>query len=163
MSNKNQLEFLTGREKNIKTVSWRFRDIDESYPDIKNQSKVKITSPQDLYENFKHVFDHRVKEIFVVFWLSSSNKVIGYEIISEGTLNTCLTAPREVFRGAIVATATNIIIAHNHPSGNNEFSSEDIAVTKKLVEVGKIVDINVFDSLIFTDHNYNSAVQNRLI
>ena len=71
--------------------------------------------------------------------------------------------PREVFRGAIVATCANIIIAHNHPSGNLEPSKEDISITKKLVEAGKIIDISVLDHIIFTDDGFTSFEERRLI
>jgi DNA repair protein RadC len=74
-----------------------------------------------------------------------------------------LVHPREVFRGAIVATCANIILAHNHPSGNLEPSREDISITKKLVEAGKIVDISVLDHIIFGDDGYTSFVEKRLI
>ena len=62
------------------------------------------------------IFTDQVRERFLVFWLDASNKVIGFEVVTEGTLNTSLVHPREVFRGAIVATAASIIVAHNHPS-----------------------------------------------
>ncbi len=69
----------------------------------------------------------------------------------------------EVFRGAIVATCSSIIIAHHHPSGNLEPSREDISITKKLVEAGKIVDISVLDNIIFTDNGFTSFVEQRFI
>ena len=109
------------------------------------------------------MFDGEVRERFIVFWLNTANKVIGFEIISEGTLNSSVVHPREVFRGAIVATCANIIVAHNHPSGNNEPSNEDILLTKKLVEAGKIIDISVFDHIIFAENTYTSFVEKRLI
>ena len=109
------------------------------------------------------MFDGEVKERFVVFWLSSANIVTGFEIISEGNLNSSIVHPREVFRGAIVATAANILIAHNHPSGNPEPSREDINITKKLVEAGKIIDVSVFDHIIFAEDKYTSLVESRLI
>ena len=109
------------------------------------------------------MFDGEVKERFVVFWLNSANVVTGFEVISEGTLNSSVVHPREVFRGAIVATCANIILAHNHPSGNLEPSSEDIAITKKLVEAGKIIDIKVFDHIIFAENTYTSFIEKRII
>ena len=109
------------------------------------------------------MFDGEVKERFVVFWLNSANVVTGFEVISEGTLNSSVVHPREVFRGAIVATCANIIIAHNHPSGNTDASQEDISITKKLVEAGKIIDISVFDHIIFAEDTYTSFVEKRLI
>lgn len=104
-----------------------------------------------------------MKEKFIVIWLSSANIVVGFEIISEGNLNSSIVHPREVFRGAIVATCANIIIAHNHPSGNPEPSREDINITKKLVEAGKIIDVNLFDHIIFAEDKYTSLLESRLI
>lgn len=109
------------------------------------------------------MFDGEVRERFVVFWLSTANIVTGFEIISEGNLNSSIVHPREVFRGAIVATCANIIIAHNHPSGNPEPSREDINITKKLVEAGKIIDVAVFDHIIFAEGKYTSLIESRLI
>lgn len=109
------------------------------------------------------MFDGEVKERFVVFWLNTANVVTGFEVISEGLLNSSLVAPREVFRGAIVATCANIILAHNHPSGNTDASQEDISITKKLVEAGKIIDISVFDHIIFAENSYTSFVSRGLI
>ncbi|MDQ7815877.1 MAG: JAB domain-containing protein [Melioribacteraceae bacterium] len=109
------------------------------------------------------MFEGEVKERFVVFWLNSANVVAGFEIISEGILNASVVHPREVFRAAIVATCANIIIAHNHPSGNLDASQEDIVITKKLVEAGKIIDIAVFDHIIFAEDTYTSFVSRGLI
>jgi len=148
--------------KSIKTISWKFRDVQESYPEIAFPQN-RITQPQDLYDQFKSLFHNDVKEKFVVFWLNSQNRVIGFEVVTEGTLDSSVVHPREVFRGAIVATCRNIIIAHNHPSGNLEPSNEDISITKKLVESGKIIEINVFDHIIFTNSGYTSFVEKRLM
>ena len=109
------------------------------------------------------MFDGEVKERFITFWLNSANVVIGFEIVSEGTLNSSVVHPREVFRGAIVATCANIIVAHNHPSGNTEPSNEDITLTKKLIEAGKIIDILVFDHIIFAEDTYTSFIEKRII
>lgn len=146
----------------IKTVTWKFRDSGESYPELKNR-KVKITSPETMYENFNFLFKREVREKFVVFWLSSSNNVIGFEVITEGLLNSSLVHPREVFRGAVVATCANIMLAHNHPSGNLEPSNEDISITKRLSEVGNILEIKVLDHIIFTDEGFTSFVERRII
>ncbi|MHB1687896.1 MAG: JAB domain-containing protein [Ignavibacteriaceae bacterium] len=99
----------------------------------------------------------------MVFWLSSSNVVTGFEIISEGILNCNVVHPREVFRGAIVATCANIVLAHSHPSGNVEPSNEDISITKQLVNAGKIIDIKVFDHIIFGEGEYISFVETRIM
>jgi DNA repair protein RadC len=98
-----------------------------------------------------------------VFWLNSANKVVGYEVVSEDILNSSLTHPREVFRGAIVATAASVILAHNHPSDNIEPSQEDISITRQLVESGKILGIPVHDHIIFAGNSYTSLAERGLV
>ncbi len=146
----------------IKTIEWKFREVPPSFlgfPTIKTQ----IKSPSDVFEAFKGLFDNQVRERFISIWLSSSNNVIGYEIVTEGLLNSSLVHPREVFRGAIVATCASIIIAHNHPSGNTEPSREDISITKQIVEAGKIIGIPVHDHIIFTNESYTSLTERGLM
>jgi len=109
------------------------------------------------------LFDGEVKERFIVFWLNSANIVTGFEVVSEGTLNSSVVHPREVFRGAIVATCAHIILTHNHPSGNPDPSNEDITITKRLVDAGKIIDISVFDHIIFADDKFTSFADKRII
>ena len=146
----------------IRTISWRFSDIALVYPELQQQ-KIYIRSPQDVYNNFLFLFKQQVKERFIAFWLNSANRVIGFEVITEGLLNSSLVHPREVFRGAIVATCASIIIAHNHPSGNTEPSAEDLSITKQIAEAGKIVGIPVHDHIIFTDDSYTSFAERSLI
>ncbi len=114
----------------LRTIKWRFQETHEPIPELANKSSLRVLSPQDLFLNYKTLFKDHVRERFVVFWLDASNKVMGFEIISEGTLNSSVVHPREVFRGAIVTTAASIILAHNHPSGNNEPSTEDVDINK---------------------------------
>ena len=83
--------------------------------------------------------------------------------MSEGLLNSSLTHPREVFRGAIVATAAAIIIAHNHPSESTEPSQEDISITKQIMEAGKIIGIPVHDHIIFAGDTYTSLAERGLL
>jgi DNA repair protein RadC len=145
-----------------RTISWRFRESSE-LPELKEKQSVTIRTPSDLHDNYHTLFDNQVKERFMVFWLNSGNKVVGFEIITEGLLNSCLAHPREVFRGAIIATAASIIVAHNHPSGNPEPSSEDIAMTKQFVEAGKIIGITVHDHIIFASGHYISFAERGLL
>ena len=124
---------------------------------------VQISTPEDLFENYCPLFKDKLRERFVVFWLSSSNKVIGFEIVAEGILNGSLVHSRELFRGAIVATAASIIIAHNHPSENAEPSTEDIQITRQIVETGKVVGIPVHDHIIFAGGSFTSFAERGLI
>jgi DNA repair protein RadC len=147
----------------FKTLVWAFKDTSIKYPEYSELPKKKITCPSDFYNLFNSILREESKEVFLVAWLSSSNRVQGFEIVSSGVLNASVVDPRGVFRSAIVANSANIIIAHNHPSGNPEPSNEDILITKKLVEVGKLIEINIFDHIIFADDKYTSFVESNLI
>jgi DNA repair protein RadC len=122
-----------------------------------------ISSPADIAEYFIPLLRDELKEKFIVVCLSSSNKVIKYEIISVGNLNTSVVHPREVFKLAIENNSANIILVHNHPSGNIEPSSEDIKITKQLIEAGKLMGIEVFDHLIIAGNNYSSFVDRKIM
>jgi DNA repair protein RadC len=105
-----------------------------------------------------------VKEKFYVVCLSSSNKIIKeYNLISEGSLNSSVVQPREVFKVAIESNSASIILVHNHPSGNLEPSREDIQLTKRMIEAGKLLNIKVLDHLIIAGNNYTSLVEKRLV
>jgi DNA repair protein RadC len=98
-----------------------------------------------------------------VVCLSSANKIIRYEKISSGNLNSSVIHPREIFRTAIENNSASIILIHNHPSENPEPSNEDIAITRKIVEASKMMDIPVFDHIIIAGNSYTSFVERRLI
>jgi DNA repair protein RadC len=129
----------------------------------KTLSDKKITSPQDIAEEFIPILRDEIKEQFIVVCLSTSNKIIRKEIISIGNLNSSIVHPREVFKVAVENNAASIILIHNHPSGNPEPSSEDISITKKLVEAGKMMEIPVYDHIIIAGNNYTSFVERRII
>ncbi len=126
----------------LQTTKWQFYDYQDKY-----RSR-RITSPADVFNVFHEMFKGLTVEHFMAVYLSSNNIVMGYDIISQGNLNSSVVHPREVFRGAIVQSCASIILLHNHPSGNPDPSSEDISITKKLVEAGKLIDIPVFDHLV---------------
>jgi DNA repair protein RadC len=126
-------------------------------------SNKKITSPSDIADIFIPILRDEIKEKFFVICLNSANKIIKYELISVGNLNSSVVHPREVFKVAIENNSASIILLHNHPSGNTEPSNEDITLTKKMVEAGKIFDIQVFDHLIIGGNNYTSFVDKRVI
>lgn len=126
-------------------------------------SQKKITSPADVAEIFIPILRDEVKEQFIVVCLNSANKIIRYERISQGNLNSSVVSPREIFKTAIENNSASIILIHNHPSENPEPSNEDISITKKIVESGKIMDIPVFDHIIIAGNSYTSFVEKRLI
>lgn len=123
----------------------------------------KITSPDEVAAIFIPLLRNELKEKFFVICLNTSNKIIRYEMISEGNLDSSVVHPREVFKVAIDNNAKSIILLHNHPSGNSEPSNEDIAITKKIAEAGKIIDIPVFDHIIIAQNSYTSFIEKRLL
>jgi len=114
-----------------------------------------ILSPKDVWENLRDIRDHR-KEHFIIFYLDTRNQEIQREVISVGTLNANLVHPREVFEPAVRNIAAQILIAHNHPSGNHEPSEEDIEITRRLTEAGILLGIEVMDHVIVTKTSYLS-------
>jgi DNA repair protein RadC len=92
--------------------------------------------------------DRRAEEVFAIATLDVKNKVTGVFEVSTGTLTSSLVTPREVFKRAILQNAAGIVLAHNHPSGVADASSDDVSVTKKLQKAGKIMGINVVDHII---------------
>ena len=126
-------------------------------------SNKKITSPEDIANTFIPILLHELKEKFIVVCLNSANRVIKYETISIGNLNSSVVHPREIFKVAIDCSSASIILIHNHPSGNPEPSNEDISITKKIVEVGKVMDIPVFDHIIIAGKTFTSFVERKLM
>ena len=121
----------------------------------KYEKKVIIKDPDTVLREMRDIKKWN-KEAFVGFYLDSQSKVISREIISIGILNSVIVHPREIFRTAIIRNANAIIVAHNHPSGNLEPSSEDIEITKKLRQSGDIIGIKLFDHVIVSNEGYYS-------
>ena len=115
----------------------------------------KITSANDVYEELKG-YHNKKQEYFLALYLDGANHLIQTKIITIGILNQSLVHPREVFSYAIEKRCASIIVAHNHPSGILEASNEDINVTKRLKESGKILGIELIDHLIITNDGFVS-------
>jgi DNA repair protein RadC len=125
------------------------------------KAKIYLT-PKEVWEELKDLRDHK-KEHFVIFYLDSRNQEIKREIISVGSLNANLVHPREVFKPAVRNLAAQIILAHNHPSGDPEPSEDDLEMTKRLVEAGKILGIEIVDHIIITKTGFMSFKEKKLI
>jgi len=129
---------------------------------LQNKQSVLFLSPKDVWDALKDIRDNK-KEHFVVFFLDSRNQEIKRELVSVGSLNANLVHPREVFEPAVRYLAAQIIVAHNHPSGNSEPSEEDLAITKKLVGSGKILGIEIMDHIIVVKDGFFSFKEKKLI
>lgn len=129
---------------------------------LQHKQSVLLLSPKDVWEELKDIRDNK-KEHFVIFFLDARNQEIKREIISIGSLNANLVHPREVFEPAVRYLAAQIIIAHNHPSGDPEPSPEDVDITKQLVDAGKLLDIEVKDHVIVGNASFFSLKDHALL
>ncbi|RXI40160.1 hypothetical protein DP129_05485 [Clostridium tetani] len=117
-----------------------------------------INSPEKASTYFHSVMDEIYdKEAFVVAFLNTKNRVIDHEVVSVGTINSSIVHPREVFRNAIINKANAVILCHNHPSGDLTPSTEDINITRRLKETGKLLGIQVLDHLIINGINQHEV------
>ncbi|MDD5260093.1 MAG: DNA repair protein RadC [bacterium] len=129
---------------------------------LKDKKAELYLKPEDVFGQLKDIRDNK-KEHFVILYLDTRNQEIKKEIISIGSLNASLVHPREVFEPAVRNTAAQIIIAHNHPSGDTNPSTEDIHISQRLVEAGKIMGIEVIDHVIVSKNSYFSFKEKGLI
>lgn len=110
-----------------------------------------ISGPADVYELLRAKMAHLDRERFVVVLLNTKNAVLSTHTVSIGTLSSSLVHPREVFKPAIQAGAASLVLVHNHPSGKTEPSREDREVTRRLVEAGETLGIEVLDHVVIGD------------
>ena len=97
-----------------------------------------------------------MKEAFVVLVLNTRKRILGHNLVSLGSLDTCHVSPREVFKPALVQSAASIILTHNHPSGDPTPSEADIKVTRDLIRAGQLLKIEINDHLILGNPNHSS-------
>jgi len=133
-----------------------FQSVAERYQKEQIPKKITLLSPKEVAAYLQTKFGNQSKEHFVILLLNTKNQLIDMEVVSVGTINASLVHPREVFVSAIHKLATSIILAHNHPSGDPTPSTEDVLLTKRLVEVGTVMDIHVLDHVVITGQEYYS-------
>lgn len=123
----------------------------------------KIGSPKDIVDFVASSLRNEKKEHFIVVFLSTKNTIIGQDVISIGSLNASIVHPREVFNVAIKRHAASIIAIHNHPSGDTSPSKEDVLVTERLSEAGKLIGIELLDHIIIGHESYYSFKEHHAI
>ncbi|RJQ23239.1 MAG: JAB domain-containing protein [Nitrospiraceae bacterium] len=114
---------------------------------------------REVYEYYRPRFYGLKKERFLCALLDAKNRVFRENIVSDGTLTSSLVHPREVFRYAIKEAAASVLFVHNHPSGDPCPSRDDIDITKRLVETGNIIGIQVLDHVVVSDERYVSIME----
>src|SRR5699024_12647969 len=120
-----------------------------------------IRSPEDGAKIASRFIWRDDREVFFVMSLNTKNNVIAVHRCHVGPLNSSLVHPREVFKSAILNNASSVIVAHQHPRGDITPSIEDINVTKRLVEAGKLLDIEVLDHLVANSDNSLTSLKER--
>jgi len=121
----------------------------------------ELTDPEKVYKFMRGKIKDYCKEHFYIIALNTRNWSVNE--VSLGTLDSSLVHPREVFSKAIKNSAASVILVHNHPSGNIEPSSNDIEITKRMIEAGKIMGIEILDHLIITKSKFFSFKAKRMM
>ena len=123
----------------------------------------KIISPKEVYKIVSEYLNGVDREHLVLLTLDTKNCINSITTVSIGSLNTSIVHPREVFKTAIISNASSIILAHNHPSGDPTPSKEDINITDRIKESGKILGIDLLDHLIIGDDSYISLKEKGIL
>jgi DNA repair protein RadC len=126
---------------------------------IKKSELINITSSKCAVDILKNIFSQDTfgwTEEMILLCLNRANKPIAYYKISSGGTSGTVCDPKVVFSIALGTTASGIIIAHNHPSGNLQPSQADNILTKKIKEGGELLDIKLYDHIILTEESYYS-------
>jgi len=127
------------------------------------ETRCTIRSPEDVSKFMMEELRYLQQEHFVCLFLNTKNQVIGQHTIFIGSLNSSIVHPREVFKEAIRRSSASIICLHNHPSGDPAPSKEDIEVTKRLIQAGQLVGIDILDHVVIGDGRYYSLKEHGLI
>ena len=122
-----------------------------------------IRTPEDVVNILSADYDAAVVEMAQMLALDTKNKILGIFVISTGSLNASIIHPRDIFQRAILSNAASVILVHNHPSGDPTPSSEDIELTNKLVQVGKMMDLPILDHVVIGDGKFVSLKERGII
>lgn len=120
-----------------------------------------IKGPQDGAEIASRFIGRDDREVFFVMCLNTKNHVVAVHRCHIGSLNASIVHPREVFKSAILNNAASVIVAHQHPSGDITPSMDDINVTKRLVEAGKLLGIEMLDHLVVNNEGKFTSLKEK--
>ncbi len=121
-----------------------------------NRYDYEITTPKAVFDLLKNDLGNKKKEHFKILSLNTRKKLISIDDISVGILDSSIAHPREIFKPAIQNSAASIILVHNHPSGDPTPSNDDIKMTERIIEAGKIMGIEIDDHVIISDNLFAS-------
>jgi DNA repair protein RadC len=131
-------------------------ELSKRFKSFKSGEEIKITQPQNIAEYVMEDMRYLKKEYLKIVMLNTKNIVMKVKDVSMGSLNSSIVHPREVFIEAIKYSSASIIICHNHPSGDPSPSKEDVSITNRLKECGKLLGIELLDHIIIGNGTYVS-------
>jgi DNA repair protein RadC len=123
-------------------------------------NNIQITSTDIVFKYYRDIFINKKQEYFYCVFLDTNKVVIKEKLLFIGTLDYSVVHPREVFKEAVLVSASSIICVHNHPSGNVIPSKNDFEITKRLVSIGDMLGIKVIDHVIIGSEKYYSFLEN---
>lgn len=135
----------------VESKCFRIAEIEVKYSTkVKASDRIKVTCSNDAADAFRELWSQSMehKESFYAMYLNRNNRILGIHKISEGGLTGTLIDVRCIFQVALKANACSVIVAHNHPSGNDAASEQDKTITRKIKEAGLTLDIPLLDHLI---------------
>lgn len=143
-------------------IDFKVAEVELTYKPT-NKKKGSVTTASDAYKIIKSTFSDDIieyREYFKVFLLNNNSEVIAYNTIGTGGLSECAADVRLIMQTALLTNATNIILAHNHPSGSLHPSKEDDRLTKQIADAAKIMRMRVLDHIIVAKNDYYSYAEN---
>ena len=153
-------------DKQLEKIS-KLNEFIASYNILKmDQENEKITfrSPDESGRYFASILGGmKDKERFLVAFLDNSNSIIELKTISEGSTNMAVVYPRDILKMAMANDCTSILLSHNHPGGSLKASKEDVALTQRIVDIFKPLDIRVLDHIIVGGYSYSSMAENSIL
>ena len=125
----------------------------------------KLSNPQLIVNALNDLFDlqNMAEEYIYMLTLNSKSDITGVFEIAHGTVDSCMTSPREIFNKALLVGAVGVILAHNHPSGYVEASIPDTALTRQIKEAGKLLNVELLDHIIIGDNCYYSFCEDGVL
>lgn len=126
-------------------------------------TKKKLKKPDQIHQDMKYLLQDKKQEYFYCLYFNNKQELIERKLLFMGTINRSIVHPREVFKEAYLRSASSIICVHNHPSNDPHPSKEDMELTRRLVEIGKMNGIPITDHIIVTDDDYYSFFENNMI
>lgn len=127
------------------------------------KNELVFNSPKSIVDYYMEDLRHKEVEEFIMLALNNKSVLLGEFVISKGTVNASLASPREIFIQALRVKAVNIIIMHNHPSGDPTPSRNDFVVTMNIKSAGELIGINLIDHIIIGDNDYISFREQKML